>query len=96
MAIKYCVPVTETSIVVTLKKALEAVGKEGQKTREKTREKILRLIKENPEIITAEVAEKSGVTTKGVEWNLKKLKAEGRIRRIGSDKGGYWEVISDI
>ncbi len=27
---------------------------------------------------------------------LEKLKAEGKIRRIGPDKGGYWEVIKKI
>ena len=38
-----------------------------EKTREKTREKILRLIRENPTITTSDIAEKSGITPKGVE-----------------------------
>ena len=67
--------------------------KTGEKVREKTREKILRLIRENPEITTSELAEKSGVTPKGVEWNIGKLKKEGFIKRVGPDKGGHWEVI---
>jgi ATP-dependent DNA helicase RecG len=87
---------TGTSIVVTLKKAPEAVGKEAQetrgKTREKTREKILRFIRENPQVTTSELAEKSGVTPKGIEWNIGKLKKEGLIKRVGPDKGGHWEV----
>ncbi len=33
--------------------------------KEKTREKILRLIKENPEVTTAEIAEKFSITSKG-------------------------------
>ena len=64
----------------------------GQKTREKTREKILRLIKENALITTSEIAEKVGVTQKGVEWNIGKLKKERLIKRVGPDKGGHWEV----
>jgi predicted HTH transcriptional regulator len=60
---------TGTSIVVTFKKAPGAVEKDDQKTREK----ILRLIREYPEITTSELAEKSGVTSKGVEWNINKL-----------------------
>ena len=66
--------------------------KTGEKVREKTREKILRLIKEDPLITTSEIAEKSGLSPKGVEWNIGKLKKEGRIKRIGPDRGGHWEV----
>ena len=64
----------------------------GEKTREKTREKILRLIKENSLITISEIAEKIGVTSKGVEWSIGKMKIEGLIKRVGSDKGGHWAV----
>ena len=37
----------------------------------------------------------TGLTKRGVEWNLSKLKAKGLIRREGGDKGGYWEVLND-
>jgi len=40
--------------------------KDMEKVREKTREKILRLFRENPLITTSEIAEKIGVTLKGV------------------------------
>jgi predicted HTH transcriptional regulator len=58
-----------------------------------TREKTLRLIEENPAITTAELAERIGITAKGIEWQLGKLKADGRIRRIGPARGGRWEVL---
>ena len=61
---------------------------------EKTREKILRFIKENPAITTSELAEKSGLTSKGIEWNIDKMKKDGLIKRIGPDKGGHWEVLA--
>jgi len=64
-----------------------------QKTVEKTVEKIIGLIKENPMIIQEEISEKTGLTRRGVEWNLKKLKDKGILKRIGSKKGGYWKVI---
>jgi len=35
------------------------------------------------------------ITEDGVYWNTKKLKKNNRIRRIGGDKGGYWEVIEN-
>jgi ATP-dependent DNA helicase RecG len=88
--------------VVTLKKALEAVAKGAQKTVEKTVVKsvektveiIFGLIKTSPQITQKEIMDKTGLTRRGVEWNLKKLRDEGRIRRVGPDKGGHWEVIS--
>ena len=64
-----------------------------EKTREKTREKILSLIRENPGITTTEMAKNTGLTAKGIEWNLKKMREEKIIKRIGPDKGGYWKVI---
>lgn len=44
------------------------------KTREKTREIILRLMKENPEITVEQLAESIGIIVKGIEWQIKKLK----------------------
>ncbi|PKP60679.1 hypothetical protein CVT91_04620 [Candidatus Atribacteria bacterium HGW-Atribacteria-1] len=63
------------------------------KTVEKTREKIIDLIKNNPKITTVELAEILEITVKGVEWNIKKLKEKGIVRRIGPAKGGYWKVV---
>ncbi|MEQ8766711.1 MAG: winged helix-turn-helix transcriptional regulator [Planctomycetota bacterium] len=67
--------------------------KTGEKTREKTRDRILALIAEQPTITTAELAKHIGITAKGIEWQLGKLKADGRIRRVGPDRGGHWEVV---
>lgn len=64
-----------------------------QKTVEKTVEKILVLIKANPHITQKQLIHETGLTRRGVEWNLKKLKKEGRLKRVGPAKGGYWEVI---
>jgi len=61
----------------------------------KTREKILRLIKENKEITIAELSERIGISRKGVEWQINKLKKERIIKRIGGRKGGYWEVVEE-
>ena len=52
------------------------------KIREKTREKIIRLIKENPSITFSELAKDIGVTIKNIEWNMEKLKRENVLRRI--------------
>jgi len=39
------------------------------------------------------LAEILEITVKGVEWNVKKLKEKGIIRRIGPAKGGFWKVV---
>jgi len=68
-------------------------GETRVKTREKTREKILRLIVDNPKISMEDMATSLGITRKGVEWQVKRLKDEGALRRVGSAKGGHWEVL---
>ncbi len=73
------------------------VEKTREKTREKSREKtialILSAIRENPRTTTADLAELTGLSVKGVEWNLAQLKSRNVIRRVGPDKGGHWEVV---
>ena len=44
-------------------------------------------------ITIAALAETLGVTDRAIKKQIKKLKAEGRIRRIGPDRGGHWEVV---
>ena len=56
---------------------------------EKTVEKILSFIVNNPQVTQKELGDKVGLTRRGVEWNLKKIKDEKRIRRVGSDKSGH-------
>ena len=64
--------------------------------KEKSREKIVRLLGENGNMTTVTLAEALGVSTKAIEKHLSKLKSEGVISRIGPDKGGYWEVNSEL
>ncbi|MEW5948842.1 MAG: ATP-binding protein [Thermodesulfobacteriota bacterium] len=66
-----------------------------EKTRVKTREKILRLILEDPSISTEEMSERIGITKKGIEWQIMRLKRDGILQRIGPAKGGYWKIIGE-
>jgi ATP-dependent DNA helicase RecG len=54
----------------------------------------MRLLGDRPEITSSELAAELGITGKGVEWQLSRLRTSGRIRRVGPDKGGHWEVVS--
>lgn len=62
------------------------------RTKTKTSYKIIALLRENPAHTTQTLAETIGITTKGVEKQLSKLKLQGLIHRIGPDKGGWWEA----
>lgn len=62
-------------------------------TTEKTTEKIMRLLAEQPSITAGQLAEELGITIDGVDYNIRKLKKQGRIVRIGGDKGGHWKII---
>ena len=64
-----------------------------EKSREKTVEKITHIIKENPTITIKELSLLLSLTRRGVEEQIKSLKAKGIIRRVGPDKGGHWEVL---
>lgn len=64
-----------------------------KKSSQKTREKIVQIIINNPNVTTSELAEQLELTVKGIEWQLKQLKEHNIIRRVGADKGGYWEII---
>ena len=56
-------------------------------------EKILEAIRENPKITQKQLAAVSWLSLRGVEWNMAKLKNEGKIKRLGSDKKGTWEIV---
>ena len=71
----------------------KTVEKTVEKTSEKTSEKILALIANNKNITIEEIASFTNRTTRAIEMNIEKLKQEGKIKRIGPDKGGYWEVV---
>lgn len=70
----------------------EAGDKTGEGDREKTTQKILEAIEADPQITRQELAKIVGISESGVKWQLKKLKDEGKLDRLGSLKGGKWVV----
>jgi len=65
------------------------------KSSEKSSEKILRLLQESPSLSARKIAEKLSLSSRAVEKQIKNLKNDNKIKRIGSPKGGYWKVIDD-
>lgn len=66
----------------------------GVKTRVETRVKILSLLRKNPAMSASELAKTTGLTIKGIEWHLTRLRTAGLIRHVGARKGGYWKVTA--
>jgi ATP-dependent DNA helicase RecG len=54
----------------------------------------MKFIKNNPRITIAELAKNLKISTRAIEKHIAQLKSSGLIERIGSDKAGYWEVVS--
>ncbi|HAS55875.1 MAG TPA: transcriptional regulator [Firmicutes bacterium] len=91
----------ENSIVVTIPfNWINVVGnKVGDKVGNKTdvkltpnRTRMISEIRNNPNITSSQLASILGISTTAVEKNIRYLKDNGCIERIGSNKSGYWKV----
>ncbi len=69
------------------------VHRKAEKGSEISSEKILSLLKTEPDLSAREIAQKIGITPRAVEKQIAKLRKAGRLRRIGPAKGGHWEVL---
>ena len=67
----------------------KAVRKGGQKTVDR----LLALIASHPHITQAGMVAAIGITRSTIQKHIANLKAAGRLRRIGPDKGGHWEAV---
>mgnify|MGYP004461737683 CR=1 FL=1 len=63
------------------------------KTTAKNIDKLLSIIEANPKIKAKELCIMLGLTIDGVRYHLNKLKKQGKIRRVGSNKDGCWEIV---
>ena len=52
------------------------------------------LIRDNA-IGAVQIAKQLGVAPRTIQRDLDKLTREGRIKRIGPNKGGYWTVLDN-
>jgi ATP-dependent DNA helicase RecG len=72
---------------------IATVHRKAVKGSEKSSEKILSLLKTEPELSAREIARKIDISPRAVEKQIAKLRQAGRLRRIGPAKGGRWEVL---
>jgi ATP-dependent DNA helicase RecG len=76
----------------TSPKHLENLKKTPSKRQVNIKESLLKALRRQPELSVATLAAQMGSTPASVRHHLRALQAQGRIRRIGPDKGGKWEV----
>ncbi|SFV61819.1 Huntington interacting protein HYPE [hydrothermal vent metagenome] len=86
-------------ILKTLKKLEEENQKVGIKVGEKVginltenQKKIIGYMMENPKISAKKLSELVGISSRKIEENIKKLKEEKIIERVGANRGGYWKL----
>ena len=76
---------------VTLKR--ETIENVPENVPESRPDNIIRLMKNNPKITIKEISRILKVNEKTIKRDIKKLKEDRKIKRVGPDKGGYWEVV---
>lgn len=82
-------------ILRTLKAKGEAyeVGKESRvKSRDKSRDKVLCLLRKQPDLTQAELANALELTVKAIEKIVRQLRDANLIKREGGKKFGRWIV----
>lgn len=91
---------TEQSFVVTLKnlnydKVSMPTGTDCgiDNGIEKNTEKILNAILINPKITQKQLAKETSLSVRTIARELKRLRDIDAIRRIGSNRSGYWEIV---
>ena len=65
----------------------------SEKGCQKTAKKIVELMRDNPEVTQADMACALSISRQAVQKHIARLKSAGRIRRVGPDNGGHWEVV---
>lgn len=98
------VEISENTIRVTIPFNFPTTPKSdmGDKVRDKvgvklndTQRKMLELLRDNPNLTQPQLMIALGLGETAVQNNISFLRNHEFIRRIGSKKTGYWEVIAD-
>ena len=85
----------EIPYVPTLQSTKGGSGPEsGPESRpETTQKRIIKLLIDNPNITSRQIAENLKMARSGISKHLHLLQESGRIKHVGPNKGGHWDVI---
>jgi predicted HTH transcriptional regulator len=73
---------------------LAACAVASEETSEETAQRILGLLRQSPARSARQLASQLSLSQRAVELHLAKLKAANKLRRVGPNKGGRWEVLT--
>jgi predicted HTH transcriptional regulator len=69
-----------------------AVGTNGTNGTDFGTNEIVKAMRDNPGITLDSIAKLTGISRRTVAREIKSLKAEGKLKRIGGTRSGHWEV----
>lgn len=75
------------------KSSVKSVDWSVDKSVDWTCDHVLSILKTNPRATLDQVANVVGLSVRGVEQAIKRLKKAKRIRKVGGKRFGHWEVI---
>ncbi|RKI81110.1 winged helix-turn-helix transcriptional regulator [bacterium 1xD42-87] len=89
------IPLTEVAIATVGPGTYVTTDREinGEITLSETDKKVLSAIQQNPHIKRQELISSLEIGKGTLDRSLKKLKGKGILRRIGSNKTGYWKCV---
>ena len=82
------------SLKTALQSAPETALESALQTAPKSALKIIEQISNNSRVTMTDLANLTGYSRRWVAQTIKRLQEQNIIKRIGSDKSGYWEIIS--
>ena len=80
-------------ILETIKQEQIVTDKITDKVTDKSEDKVLALIRNNASITIPAMMRQLAMSDSGVRKILRKLQNEGRLRRVGANKNGHWEIL---
>lgn len=82
----------ENKNATSLDSTTKRLPRDYQETTMSKRELIKNIMREDPMASAAAIAERVGLSESGVQYHIKKMKANGEVERLGADFGGQWKV----
>jgi len=83
----------ESRLQSGLESALQNALESALQNAPKSAPKIIEQINNNPRATITDIANLTGYSRRWVAETMKRLQEQGIIKRIGSDKSGYWEIV---
>lgn len=78
-----------------IKQTIENIETPKKTSKKTPKEVVMSLVSQNPKVTVAEMAEAMGMNKRNAQRHINQLVEEGRIVRVGANKGGHWEVVKD-